>query len=75
MKDDKAEVIEPTELVSEPASGSYVAAIQEEYGQFVATHLLLVGGVPAFAEGSPVNASHPMVPVWLADGSITRVKV
>lgn len=66
---------EPVEepLVSTPMPADFTRAIEEEYGELRAAHLLLVGGVPAFAEGAAVNRSHPMVPQWLEDGSVVRV--
>jgi hypothetical protein len=72
----KPAATEPVEeqLVSTPMPADFTRAIEEEYGELRAAHLLLVGGVPAFGEGSPVNRSHPMVPQWLEDGSVVRVK-
>lgn len=66
-----------TPVTAEPGAGipagGYLAAIDAEYSQYRSTQLLLVNGVPAFAPGSAVPASHPGVAQWLADGMIERV--
>jgi len=49
-------------------------SINHEYGQYVATRLLYLSGVPAIAAGAAVPASHPCLQAWLADGGAVPVK-
>lgn len=55
-------------------SASYAKAIASEYGRYAANGPLSCYGAPAFAADQAVPASHPMVPVWLADGSIRAIE-
>lgn len=56
---------------SEPGPGSsYLAAIAEDYAQFVAAGPIHVGGALAFVAGMPVPASHPFREQWVADGLV-----
>lgn len=72
-KDPVATEVEEESLVSTPTDPSFVAAIAREYGQYVATGPVMFGGALAFVKGSAVPAGHPCVPMWLTDGSITKV--
>lgn len=54
--------------MSEPTTAAeHAAAIQDEYGTYVATQTIYVGGARAFNVGDPVPASHVERGVVTAD--------
>jgi hypothetical protein len=59
---------------TETTEPTFSEAIGVEYRQYRAKGPLAYFGAAAFREGDQVPASHPGVPLWLADGSIERVQ-
>jgi hypothetical protein len=68
---DKPTTAGPAEETAGPMPASFAAAIDAEYGYMVrADHPSVVAhaGVPAFAPGDRIPASHPALAGLLADG-------
>lgn len=67
----------PTPPYAEDAPGTapaaYLDTVRAEYSQYRALQTLSYQGVPCYAEGARVAASHPNVPQWLDAGVIAPV--
>ena len=75
----KAPDNDPDSLTAQPspaaatASAGYLSGIAADYAQYIATGPIVVNGARAFNAGARVPASHPLLPVWIAGGYVTRV--